>query len=167
MTNDGEQFDREHLLMWQQALLEAMAFVAVASTALYAAAALHLTLVEYPAWARVGAEAALVQSVNSFQRAPLLQTPVAAIGCIAAIGASALGGGVSWTFAAACIGLVVPFTAVVMPVSRSLFGPDHEPQSAETRRLLKEWSTMHRVRTALSLAAAVVMIFRFLMMTAH
>jgi hypothetical protein len=150
--------------MWQQALIEGLAFIAVVCTTLYAGAAIHLAFVEYPAWARVGAEAALVQSVNSFQRAPLLQTPVASLGCMAAIGASALGGGAMWSVAAAIIGFVVPFSLVVMPVSRSLFAPDREPESAEIRRLLKEWSAMHKVRTALSATAALLMIVRFLQM---
>jgi hypothetical protein len=152
--------------MWQQELLEGLSFVAVVCTTLYAGAAAHLALIEYPAWARVGAEAALVQSVNSFQRAPLLQTPVAALACLAALAASASGGGAIWSVAAALIGFVVPFTLVVMPVGRSLFGPDREPESAETRRLVKEWAAMHKVRTALSVVAAVVVIFKFLEMTA-
>ena len=150
--------------MWQQALVEGLAFIAVVCTTLYAGAAVHLALIEYPAWARVGAEAALVQSVNSFQRAPLLQTPVAGLGCLAASAASALGGGAVWSVAALAIGFVVPFTLVVMPVSRSLFAPDREPEAGETRRLLKEWSVMHKVRTALSAMAALLMIVRFLQM---
>ena len=156
----------DQILLGQHGVLEALAFVAVACTTLYAGAALHLAMVEYPAWARVGAEAALVQSVNSFQRAPLLQTSVAAAGCIAAIAASAAGGGALWSIAAALIGFVVPFSLVVMPVNRSLFAPGREPESAETRRLLKEWAAMHKVRTALSVTAAALMILQFVAMAA-
>ena len=156
----------DQILLAQHGVLEALALVAVVCTTLYAGAALHIAVIEYPAWSRVGAEAALVQSVNSFHRAPLLQIPVAAAGCIAGIAASVAGGGAMWTVAAALIGVVVPFSLVIMPVNRSLFAPGREPESAETRRLLKEWAAKHKVRTALSVIAAAAMILQFVDMAA-
>lgn len=156
----------EQILLAEHGVLEALAFVAMVCTTLYAGAALHLAVVEYPAWSRVGAEAALVQSVNSFQRAPLLQMPVAAAGCVAGIAVSLAGGGAMWTVAAVLIGFVVPFSLVIMPVNRSLFAPGREPDSAETRRLLNEWGAKHKVRTALSVIAAAAMILQFIDMTA-
>jgi hypothetical protein len=148
----------------QSSLMVLCATSAVLSTAMYAGAALHVALIQYPAYSRVGAEAALVQWMQSFQHAPLLHPIVAAVGCMASLLTSALGGGSAWNVAAALIGFVVPFTLVVMPAGRSLFGPDSEPHSAETRRLVKEWASMHNIRTALSLAAALLMLWQSLQM---
>lgn len=140
-------------------MLQVLALVATLTTTTFAGAALYVSLIEYPARSRLGAGAALIQWVHSYHRAPLLQTPLAAIGCIAGTATSAAGGGVAWVIAAALIGFVVPFTLVVMPTHRSLFGPDREPESVETWRLMNEWGSLHAVRTGASMAAALLMLW--------
>lgn len=143
-------------------LPEVAALIALSSTATFAGAALHVSLVQYPARARLGAHAALVQWVHSYHGAPLLQTPVAAIGCIAAIVTASCSANPAWMIAALLIGFVVPFTKVVMPTGKSLFGPCREPESKEIWRLMHEWGSLHAVRTLLSLAAALLMLWAFI-----
>ncbi|HKE94395.1 MAG TPA: DUF1772 domain-containing protein, partial [Povalibacter sp.] len=58
-------------------------------------------------------------------------------------------------------GLAVLLSVVVMPKPRLLFGPNRESESAATRELLHEWAVLHRARTALSVLAAVLMIWKF------
>ena len=143
-------------------LSDAAAVIALSSTTIFAGAALYVSLVQYPARARLGANAALAQWVHSYNGAPLLQTPVAAIGCIAAMITAAFGGSPAWIVAALLIGFVVPFTKVVMPTGKYLFGPCREPESKEIWRLMHEWSSLHAVRTLLSLIAAVLMLWAFI-----
>jgi hypothetical protein len=148
--------------MTNSLLLGSFAILAALATGGYAVIAAHVAWVQYPAHARVGAEAALVQWVNG---ASMLQPAVASVGCVAALLAAALSGDAWWSLAAALIGFVVPFTLVVMPIHRSMFAAGREPESAETRRLLKEWGAMHRVRTGLSVAAAALMSWQLLHLT--
>ncbi len=152
--------------MVQSSLLGSCAVIALLSTALFAGAALHVAVIQYPAYSRVGAEAALVQWMNSFSRAPFLHPIVAATGCVAALLTSASGGGGAWSAAAALIGFVVPFSTVVMPTGKSLFGPHSEPHSAETRRLVREWATLHNIRTALAVGATLLMLWQSLQLLA-
>jgi hypothetical protein len=59
--------------------------------------------------------------------------------------------------AAILIGLVVPFTfIVIMPTNRRLLENDRDWASEQTRLLLVRWGTLHAVRTWLSFAAFVV-----------
>jgi Domain of unknown function (DUF1772) len=76
---------------------------------------------------------------------------------VAGIASCLLGGGTGWLIAAALIGLVVPFTLVVIkPTNDQLLAPERDLASADTRALLERWGLLHAVRSALSVAASVL-----------
>ena len=61
-------------------------------------------------------------------------------------------GGFMWFIGAVLIGLVVPFTfLVVMPTNHQLLIPGRDLASGETRALLEKWGKLHAVRTVLGL----------------
>jgi len=61
-----------------------------------------------------------------------------------------------WLVGAVLIGLVVPFTfIVIMPTNHQLLAPSRDVASADTRALLDKWARLHAVRSALSLVASV------------
>jgi Domain of unknown function (DUF1772) len=68
-----------------------------------------------------------------------------------------LGGSAGWIVAALLIGLVVPFTLlIIMPTNQALLSPGRDLSSAETRFLLERWGRLHAVRTGLSVAATLL-----------
>jgi hypothetical protein len=86
-----------------------------------------------------------------------MQAPLAILSFLSGLLAWFLGVGISWLYAAGLIGLVVPFTfMVIMPTNRRLLENDRDLASEQTRLLLVRWGTLHAVRTWLGLAAFVI-----------
>jgi len=128
--------------------------VATAATALFAGAALYVSLVEHPARMACGPMMAVAQFRRSYPRGAALQAPLAVVGALAGAAAWVAGGGVAWLAAGLLLGLAVVFTFVaVMPVTRRLRDPDLAPDTPEAARLLRRWGHLHLVRTALGLVA--------------
>ena len=64
-----------------------------------------------------------------------------------------------WLIGAVFIGLVIPFTfIVIMPTNHQLLTPGRDLASSETRTLLERWGRLHAVRSALSFVASLVYI---------
>jgi len=135
-------------------------FIATLSSALFAGAALYITLVEQPVRAVLEARAALAQWAPSYQRATLLQAPLALVSLAAGLGAWLTGAGALWALAAVLIGAVVPFTLVViMRTNRALLSAGPEAPATLLRALLSRWGALHAVRTLLSLTATLLYIW--------
>ena len=99
----------------------------------------------------------------SYKRATWLQAPLALLSFLGGVVAWLMGAGVGWLIAAVLIGLVVPYTfVVIMPTNHKLLVPGRDLGSAETRMLLARWGTLHAGRTALSLLAALAYIWLLL-----
>ncbi|MET0501968.1 MAG: DUF1772 domain-containing protein, partial [Candidatus Binatia bacterium] len=124
---------------------------------LFAGAAIYINLVEHPA--RMGCDTKTAATVwaPSYQKATVMQAPLAVISFLAGVGAWLLGGQLLWLIGAILIGSVVPFTFVaIMPVNHQLLASDRDLSSAETRSLLEQWGRLHAVRSALSSLASMV-----------
>lgn len=138
-------------------MLHALQLIATLAATLFAGAALYINIAEHPARMTLETRMAALQWAPSYRRATLLQAPLAILSLVSGTGAWLLGADVLWLVAALLIGLVVPFTfVVVMPTNRQLLDPGRDLASAETRSLLKKWNMLHSVRTALSLAASII-----------
>jgi hypothetical protein len=140
-------------------MLHALQFITTLCSAIFAGAALYISLVEHPA--RMGLETSLAarQWISSYKRATWMQAPLALLSFIAGAAAGLIGGGVAWLITAVLIGAVVPFTfIVIMPTNHKLLAPDRDLGSSETRTLLESWGKLHTVRTGLSLLATVLYI---------
>jgi Anthrone oxygenase len=132
-------------------------FVATFCCLLFAGAAVYINLVEHPA--RMGCDTKTAATVwaPSYRRATVMQASLALLSFVAGIASCLLGGGTGWLIAAALIGLVVPFTLVVIkPTNDQLLAPERDLASADTRVLLERWGLLHAVRSALSVAASVL-----------
>ncbi len=133
--------------------------LATLAAALFAGAALYITLVEHPARLTLLPATAVAQWRPSYRRATILQASLAVLG--AALGLAAWLNGSTWLWLVAGIVLVtvIPFTLIViMPVNRRLEDPDLDPAKAPVRELLTTWGRLHAVRTALGLAALLLML---------
>jgi hypothetical protein len=135
--------------------VHALSCLAALAAALFAGAALYVTLVEHPARLACGPPMALAEFRTSYPRAARVQAPLAIVACLAGAGVWLTGGAWGWLVAGVTIGLVVPFTVVViMPTNRRLQDPALDPDVPEVRALLRRWGLLHLVRTALGLGAA-------------
>lgn len=129
--------------------------LAVLSAALFAGAALYVSLVEHPARLACGDEVAARQFVPSYRRAAVMQMTLALIATGAGVISGWRGGGPAWWLGAALVFAVLPYTfAVMMRVNRLLLVPDLERGAWDAGRLLRRWGRLHAVRTVLALAGA-------------
>jgi hypothetical protein len=138
-------------------------FLATLSAAIFAGAALYVSVVEHPARMRLDTSLAATQWAPSYRRATWMQAPLALVSFLAGLMAWWLGGGLQWAIGALLMGAVVPFTLIgIMPTNQKLLAPGRDLGSAETRTLLDRWGRLHAVRTALSIAATVLYLWRAL-----
>jgi Anthrone oxygenase len=138
-------------------MLQAFELLATFCAALFAGAALYINLVEHPSRMGLDTRAAATQWSPSYKRATWTQAPLALLSFLGGAVVWLMGAGAGWLVAAVLIGLVVPFTfIVIMPTNHKLLAPGRDMGSAETRTLLESWGKLHAVRTALSLLATVL-----------
>ncbi len=138
-------------------MLTAMQFVATLCAALFAGAAVYITLAEHPARMTCETRVAAAVWAQSYKRAAVMQATLAIVSFLTGIAAAWLGGGLMWLVAAVVIGSVVPFTLIVVkPTNDALFAPDRDLASAATRALLEKWGRLHAVRSGLSLLATLL-----------
>jgi len=148
-------------------MLQAFEILAVVCAALFAGAALYISLVEHPARMGLETRIAAAQWAPSYKRATWMQAPLAVLSFLAGGVVWLMGAGAGWLVGALLIGAVVPFTLVViMPTNHKLLGPGRDLGSTETRALLESWGRLHAVRTALSLAATMLFLWLLTVSTA-
>ncbi|CDY79304.1 Protein of unknown function DUF1772 [Caballeronia glathei] len=140
-------------------ILQAAQFVATLGCAVFAGAAIYISAVEHPARMRFDTKTAAALWAPSYQRATLMQAPLAVASALAGVAAWLLGGGAAWRAGAVLIGGVVPFTLIVIkPTNARLLAPGRDLASQETRSLLDKWGKLHAVRTGASAVASVIFV---------
>lgn len=140
-----------------------MDLIAVLACTLFTGAALYINLVEHPARLEAGPHLALQQFAPSYRRATITQVSLACIATLSGLAHWFRGGAFAWLFAAILIFSVMPYTVLFMfPTNRKLIDPATDPESPETQALLHRWARLHAVRTALSMAASLLMIWLIL-----
>ncbi len=131
--------------------------IATLAAGLFSGASIYINLVEHPARIECGTASAIAQWVPSYKRATVMQASLAAVGFLGATGAWLLGGGAAWLLGGVLLGLVIPFTLIViLPTNRSLLSPNLDRGSLEARQLLDRWNRLHAVRSLLSLSSFLV-----------
>jgi hypothetical protein len=131
--------------------------LATLAAGLFSGASIYVNLVEHPARMQCGTALAVAQWGPSYQRATVMQASLAAVGFLSATAAWILGAGGFWLIGSILLGLVVPFTViVVLPTNRKLLSQDLDKESPDTRRLLDRWATLHAVRSVLSFSSFLV-----------
>jgi uncharacterized membrane protein len=127
---------------------------------LFAGAAIYITVVEHPARLECGTELAATEFGPSYRRATLMQASLAAVGLLAALVAWAQGSGVGMLIGGLLLGVVIPFTLVViLPTNKRLLDPALDRGSAEAALLLARWGRLHTVRSMVSALAFMVLLW--------
>lgn len=126
-------------------------------TAIFAGAAVYINLVEHPARIETGTTAAVRQWRPSYKRATLMQASLALAAVLCSLGAWLLGRELVVLLAGICIGLVIPFTLIVIyPTNRQLEDPKLDLGSLSTASLLAQWNRLHAVRSGAAIVALVI-----------
>jgi hypothetical protein len=131
-----------------------MLIVAFICTALFAGAAMYVSLVEHPARMSCDLSVALSEFRPSYKRGAVMQASMAVLGAAAAITAYYFGNGVSALVAGVVLATMIPWTLIViLPINRQLLDETRTSQTPDTDVLLKKWGRLHMVRTVASLLA--------------
>ena len=135
-------------------------FVAVLACSLFAGAAVYINLVEHPARMQCGVELAGTEFAPSYRRGTVMQATCAAVGLLSSLAAWLAGATVWWLIAGVLLGLVIPFTLIViLPTNKRLLSPALDRGSAEAERLLAHWGRLHAVRSVLSGLALLLFLY--------
>jgi uncharacterized membrane protein len=128
--------------------------IAVVCAGLFAGAAIYISFVEHPARLECGTALAATEFVPSYRRAALMQASLAAVGFLSALAAAFQGRGLPVLLAGVLLGLVIPFTLlVILPTNQRLLDPALDRGSTEAAGLLSRWGRLHAVRSAMSAVA--------------
>jgi hypothetical protein len=112
-----------------------------------------------------GVRIAAAEFPPSYHRGTKLQVMLAAVCLLSSIAAWLAGAMFLWAIAGVLLGLVIPFTLIViLPTNKQLLSPTLDRRSAETERLLTRWGALHSVRSVLS--ALALLLFLYLLMFA-
>ncbi len=134
---------------------QALHFICVLSSFLFAGAAIYISLVEHPARMSCSIEVAAAEFAASYRRAVPLQVSLALIATITGVASWWSSGNVCWLIGALLMFSVIPFTLLVIAATnQQLLAPGLDKNSPATRSLLQRWGRLHAVRSVVSLIAA-------------
>lgn len=143
-------------------MLRIAEFLATFSGFIFAGAAVYINLVEHPARMRCGIQLAATVWAPSYKRATVMQAPLALLSFGSGVFAWFLGAGSLWLVGAVLIGLVIPFTfLVIMPTNQQLLRAGNMTLE-QAQALLDKWAKLHSVRSLLSLLAATVYLIQLI-----
>jgi anthrone oxygenase-like protein len=135
--------------------------LATACAGIFFGAAVYINFVEHPARVSCGPELAVREFAPSYQRAAVMQGALAVLGCVIGLLAAWLLRDILAGVAAVLLGLVVPFTLVVIfPTNQRLLDRSLDPTTAAASVLLARWNALHAVRSGLSGVAFALLLFR-------
>lgn len=136
------------------------AHLAFLIAALFAGAAIYVSVAEHPARLALGDDAALTQWKPSYRRGKLMQASLALVGSLLAFWVWWQDRNLLWLAGGLLLLASWPVTLIlIMPVNRRLEAA--AAPGPETRALLVRWGRLHLLRTALGTAAALAMLCAF------
>jgi len=136
-----------------------LGLVATGACGLFAGAALYINLVEHPARMSGGVELALREWAPSYTRAAVMQASLAVLGSVAGMLAWARGDGLGYLGGALLMLAVILFTLIVIrPTNQRLLQLHAQGRVENAQDLLDRWNVLHAVRSALGVAAFVLML---------
>jgi hypothetical protein len=139
-----------------------LAQLALVVAALFAGAAIYVSIAEHPARLALDDEAALAQWKSSYARGRLMQAALALAGALLASWVWWHSLNLLWLIGALLLLANWPFTLlVILPVNRRLEAIPVGAAGAEARELLERWGRLHVIRADLGGTAALVMLIAF------
>lgn len=136
--------------------------LALVTAALFAGAALYVSVAEHPARMQLDDRAALEQWKPSYARATPMQAGLALLSTPLGLWAWWRTDVVWLLVGALLIGAVIPLTLVgIMPTNARLKATAADAAGGESRALLERWGRLHGLRTLLGLGAVMAYLAAF------
>jgi hypothetical protein len=128
--------------------MAALQFVAVMCSALFAGAALYVSIIEHPARMSAGISIALQEFRPSYRRAAVFQVSMAVIAFVCSFALSLFTSRWIWFLGGGMTGLMLPFTLIfMMPTNRILLDAASPLAESDAQNLLDRWGRLHLIRT--------------------
>jgi hypothetical protein len=134
--------------------------LALIVAALFAGAAVYVSVAEQPARLNLDDRALLTEWKPAYKRGTAMQAPLAIIGFLLGLAAWWQTGHWAWLLGAASLIANWPYTLLgIMPTNKILMAT--EPASADrgSRALIEKWAALHAGRTALGFAATLIFLW--------
>jgi uncharacterized membrane protein len=134
--------------------------LATLACGIFAGAAIYVNLVEQPARLSCGIAPAIAQWRPSYERGTIMQASLAFLGSVLAFFSGWMSHDSAWFIGGALLFSVIPFTLIaIFPTNKKLQSEELDVTSTEAKRLLRRWSKLHAVRSALSFLAFLVFLY--------
>ena len=131
--------------------------LALAVAAVFAGAALYISLAEQPARLELDDRALLAEWKPAYKRGFAMQAPLAVVGFLLGVAAWWLCGRTAFLIAAALLIANWPWTLfAVMPTNNALMSIPLDDAGPKSRVLILKWSRLHAIRTILGSLAVIV-----------
>ena len=128
--------------------------LALTISAVFAGAAIYVSVAEQPARLRLDDRALLQEWQPSYKRGAAMQASIAIVTCVLGLIAWWLSGGLAFLVGAVLIILPWPWTLIaMMPTNRVLEAMDAGADNPQARLLIVKWGNLHLVRVALGVLA--------------
>jgi hypothetical protein len=130
--------------------------LALATAAIFAGAAVYVSVAEQPARLKLDTKALLTEWKPSYERGAIMQASLAIVSGVLGVIAFFSTYDWRWLFGAALILAPWPYTMfIIMPTNKVLTSTPPEQATDETRGLVVQWGRLHWGRSALGLLAVV------------
>jgi hypothetical protein len=131
--------------------------LALIAAAMFAGAAIYISVAEQPARLELGDGAQLIEWKSSYTRGLLMQAPLALAGSV--LGLLAWGQSEDWFWLLGTLVLVAnwPYTLfAIVPTNNQLKAIDPGHAGSRSRALIEDWGRSHAIRSALGIAATLI-----------
>ena len=134
--------------------------LALVTAAVFAGAALYISLVEQPARLGLDQRALLAEWKPAYKRGTAMQAPLAVVGFLLGLAAWWRTGHAGWALGALLMVANWPFTFfVIMPTNHRLMAVEPAAAGPESRAMIERWGSLHAGRTALGFAASLAFLW--------
>jgi len=134
--------------------------LALISAAVFAGAALYISMVEHPARLGLDHRSLLMEWKPAYKRGTAMQAPLAIGGFVLGLAAWWQSGHLAWAVGALLMIANWPVTFfAIMPTNNRLMATDPAAAGPESRAMIERWGSLHAVRTALGFAASLVFLW--------